>query len=94
MKITPEEIAHVANLARLHMSEEEVKDMARQLDEILTYVDKLNELETEAVTPTAHAISIINAFRDDVVKPSLPRDKALANAPRQNGEAFVVPRVI
>ena len=94
MKITPEEIAHVANLARLHMSEEEVKDMARQLDEILTYVDKLNELETEAVTPTAHAISIINAFRDDLVKPSLPRDKALANAPRQNGEAFVVPRVI
>ena len=94
MKITPQEISHVADLARLHMSQEEVEAMALQLDEILTYVAKLNELDTESVTPTTHAISITNAFREDVVKPSLPRDKALANGPKQNGEAFVVPRVI
>jgi len=94
MKITPQEISHVANLARLHMSLEEVEAMARQLDDILTYVAKLNELHTESVTPTTHAISIVNAFREDEVKPSLPRDKALANGPQQNGEAFVVPRVI
>ena len=94
MKITPEEISHVASLARLHLSQEEVEAMAKQLDEILTYVAKLNELETESVVPTTHAISIVNAFREDEVKGSLPRDKALANGPQQNGESFVVPRVI
>jgi aspartyl-tRNA(Asn)/glutamyl-tRNA(Gln) amidotransferase subunit C len=81
MKITPEEVSHVANLARLQLSPEEVEAMARQLDDILTYVAKLN-------------ISIVNAFREDEVKPSLDRDKTLANGPQQNGESFVVPRVI
>lgn len=94
MKITPEEISHVASLARLHMSQEEVDAMAKQLDEILTYVAKLNELETDDVVPTTHAISIVNAFREDEVEGSLPREKALANGPQQNGESFVVPRVI
>lgn len=94
MKITPQEISHVANLARLHLSQEELEAMAKQLDEILTYVTKLNELDTGIITPTTHAISIVNAFREDEVKPSLERDKALANGPRQNGESFVVPRVI
>ena len=94
MKITPEEITHVANLARLRLSPEEVEAMARQLDDILTYVAKLNELDTEGIIPTTHAISIVNAFREDEVKPSLERERALANGPRQNGESFVVPRVI
>jgi len=94
MNLTPPEISHVANLARLHMSQEEKEEMARQLDDILTYVAKLNELDTGSITPTSHAISIVNAFRDDEVKPSLPRDKALANGPQQNDESFVVPRVI
>jgi aspartyl-tRNA(Asn)/glutamyl-tRNA(Gln) amidotransferase subunit C len=94
MKITPQEVTHVANLARLHMSQEEVEEMTRQLDDILTYVAKLNELDTEGVVPTTHTISIVNAFREDEVKPSLEREETLANAPRQNGEFFVVPRVI
>jgi len=94
MKITPEEVTHVANLARLHLSAAEVQEMTRQLDDILTYVAKLNELDTEGVDPTPHAISIVNAFREDEVKPSLEREKSLANGPRQDGEAFVVPRVI
>lgn len=94
MKITPEEISHVANLARLHLSPEEVEAMARHLHDILTYVAKLNEPDTEGVMPTTHAISIVNAFREDEVKPSLEREKALGNGPLQNGEAFVVPRVI
>jgi aspartyl-tRNA(Asn)/glutamyl-tRNA(Gln) amidotransferase subunit C len=94
MKITPDEISHVANLARLQLSPEEVEAMARQLDDILTYVDKLNELDTEGIPPTTHAISIVNAFREDQVKPSLDREKTLANGPQQNGEFFVVPRVI
>jgi aspartyl-tRNA(Asn)/glutamyl-tRNA(Gln) amidotransferase subunit C len=94
MKITPDEISHVANLARLQLYPEEVEAMARQLDDILTYVDKLNELDTEGIPPTTHAISIVNAFREDQVKPSLDREKTLANGPQQNGEFFVVPRVI
>ena len=94
MKITPEEISHVANLARLHMTRPEVEEMAIELDEILTYVAKLNELDTQGVSPTTHAISIVNAFREDEVKPSLEHDKALANGPDQNGESYVVPRVI
>ena len=94
MKITPQEVSHVADLARLQMSQQEIEALARQLDDILTYVAKLNELDTEAIVPTTHAISIVNAFRDDEMKPSLVREKALANAPQQNGESFVVPRVI
>jgi aspartyl-tRNA(Asn)/glutamyl-tRNA(Gln) amidotransferase subunit C len=94
MKTTPEEVSHVANLARLRLSPEEVETMARQLHDILTYVAKLNELDTGGITPTTHAISIVNAFREDEVKPSLDREKTLANGPQQDGEFFVVPRVI
>lgn len=94
MKITPEEISHVADLARLHLSSEEVGAMAGQLGDILSYVAKLNELDTEGIVPMTHAISIVNAFREDEVKPSLDREKTLANGPQQDGEAFVVPRII
>jgi aspartyl-tRNA(Asn)/glutamyl-tRNA(Gln) amidotransferase subunit C len=94
MKITPEEVSHVANLARLRLSPEEVEVMAKQLHDILTYVAKLNELDTRGITPTTHAISMVNAFREDEVKPSLDREKTLANGPQQDGEFFVVPRVI
>ena len=68
--------------------------MTGQLDQILSYVDKLNEIDTSQVEPTTHAISITNAFREDDLRESIGQDKALANAPRQNGESFVVPRVI
>ncbi len=94
MKITPEEVAYVAQLARLNLSPEEVASMTEQLDRILNYVEKLNELDTSGIEPTTHAISIHNAFREDEVKPSLGQEKSLANGPLQNGEAFVVPRVI
>lgn len=94
MKITPEEVSHVANLARLRLSPEEVEVMAKQLHDILTYVAKLNELDTRGITQTTHAISMVNAFREDEVKPSLDREKTLANGPQQDGEFFVVPRVI
>jgi aspartyl-tRNA(Asn)/glutamyl-tRNA(Gln) amidotransferase subunit C len=94
MKITPQEVSHVADLARLHMSQEEIDAMAKQLDDILTYVAKLNELDTGSIVPTTHAISIVNAFREDEEKLSLEREKTLANAPQQNSESFVVPKVI
>ena len=94
MTITREEVEHVANLARLNLSEEELARMTGQLDTILSYVDKLDELDTTGVAPTTHAFSIQNAFREDVVQPSLPREEALANGPKQNEETFIVPKII
>ena len=94
MKITPEEVAYVAQLARLNLTPEEVESMTEQLDRILNYVDKLSELDTSGIEPSPHALSIHNAFREDEVKDSLGQEKSLANSPLQNGEAFVVPKVI
>lgn len=94
MKITKQEVEHVATLARLHLSEEELERMTGQLDTILSYVAKLDELNTGDIAPTTHAFSINNAFREDVVQESLSQVEALANAPRANGEAFIVPRII
>jgi aspartyl-tRNA(Asn)/glutamyl-tRNA(Gln) amidotransferase subunit C len=94
MKITKEEVEYVAHLARLHLKEDELLQMTAQLDTILSYVAKLDELDTSGVAPTTHAFSITNAFRDDLVRESLDQDEALANGPQQNGEAFVVPRII
>lgn len=94
MKITPDEVKYVAKLARLNLTPEEVDATTEQLDRILTYVEKLNELDTEGVKPTTHALSIQNAFREDEVKKSLDQKNALANGPLKNDEAFVVPKVI
>jgi aspartyl-tRNA(Asn)/glutamyl-tRNA(Gln) amidotransferase subunit C len=94
MNITPQEVRHVADLARLELSDEEVERMTAQLDPILGYMAKLNELETTDVAATTHPHPLVNAFREDEVRPSLARETALANSPAQNGEAFVVPRVI
>ena len=94
MQISPDEIKKAANLARLEMSEAEIENMAGHLDNILAYINKLNELDTAGIAPTTHAIAIHNAFRADVVHESLSREEALSNGPRQNGEAFVVPKVV
>ena len=94
MKITTKEVEHVANLARLNLSEQELQKMTTQLDTILTYVDKLEKLDTENISPTTHAFSMTNAFREDVVTTSLSQREALANSPKENGDSFVVPRVI
>jgi aspartyl-tRNA(Asn)/glutamyl-tRNA(Gln) amidotransferase subunit C len=94
MKISKKQVEHVAHLARLTLTEEELEKMTGQLDNILSYIDKLNELDTDQVNPTSHVFSVCNAFRDDTVKESLPRNEALMNAPKQNGEMFQVPRII
>ena len=94
MQISQEEILQVAKLARLEVRGDELKNMTEQLDRILSYIAKLNELNTDGVTPTTHAIAIQNAFREDKIQDSLPRQEALANAPEQDGESFVVPKVI
>jgi aspartyl-tRNA(Asn)/glutamyl-tRNA(Gln) amidotransferase subunit C len=94
MKITKEEVERVAHLARLNLSVQELETMTGQLDTILSYVAKLDELDTTGVPAMTHAFSVSNAFREDRMTDSLTRKEALANSPCQNGEAFVVPRII
>jgi len=94
MRISANEVKQAARLARLEVLDNEVETITEQLDRILGYIDKLNELNTEGVSPTTHAVEMENAFRADETLPSLSQQEALANGPKQNGEAFVVPRVI
>ncbi|MFT5727545.1 MAG: aspartyl-tRNA(Asn)/glutamyl-tRNA(Gln) amidotransferase subunit C [Desulforhopalus sp.] len=94
MKITKKEVEHVANLARLNLSAGELETMTGQLDNILSYVDKLEELDTSDVIPTTHVFSVSNAFREDVIKESLTQEESLKNGPEQDGEFFQVPKVI
>jgi aspartyl-tRNA(Asn)/glutamyl-tRNA(Gln) amidotransferase subunit C len=94
MKITAEQVQHVARLARLSIDPEATERLAAELATILTYVDKLSEVDTQGVPPTSHAIALTNAFRDDMVHDHLPREQALQNAPSQDEGNFVVPKVI
>jgi aspartyl-tRNA(Asn)/glutamyl-tRNA(Gln) amidotransferase subunit C len=94
MALTREEVLHVAQLARLNLGPEEIAVFTRQLNDILTYVQKLQELDTRGIPPLAHVISIFNAFKEDEVQAGLSRDLALNNAPAQEEGNFVVPRVI
>jgi aspartyl-tRNA(Asn)/glutamyl-tRNA(Gln) amidotransferase subunit C len=93
-KISKDEVAYVANLARLSLDGEAVIKFTTQLNEILLYMDKLNEVDTTGVEPMSHAIARKNAFRSDTVSVSLPIEASLANAPDARGSCFEVPRVI
>jgi aspartyl-tRNA(Asn)/glutamyl-tRNA(Gln) amidotransferase subunit C len=92
--LTEEQVRHVAKLARLKCTDEEIHLFTRQLGAILEYVAQLEELDTTAVQPLAHCLPIHNVFRDDEIKPSLTNDEALANAPGRDGEFFSVPKVL
>jgi aspartyl-tRNA(Asn)/glutamyl-tRNA(Gln) amidotransferase subunit C len=94
MRITRKEVEHVALLARLNLAEEELETFTGQMDAILAYVDKLNELDTDGIVPTSHAVPMENAFRADEVRPSIGTDNALANAPDRIEGFFRVPKVI
>ena len=94
MKITSKEVEHVAELARLEVNGEEKQQLTEQMNRILMYMEKLNELDTEGVTPTSHAIDLYNAFREDVVQESMKRTDTLKNAPEANESEFIVPRVL
>jgi len=94
MKLSKQEVEHVAKLARLAVSEEEKEAFSRQLSEILTYVGKLNELDTSKIEPTSHVLDLNNVFRDDIVRESLPPEDVLANAPDRENNHFRVPKII
>ena len=93
-KINKEEVAYVAHLARLSFGQEEQEKFTSQLNDILLYMDKLNEVDTAGVEPMTHAIAQKNAFRSDAVGASLPGEASLANAPGARGGCFQVPKVI
>jgi len=94
MRITVQDVEHIAHLAKLSLTEDEKTAYSRQLGEILEYVEKLGELDTSDVEPLSHVMDVTNAFREDAPGDSLPREEALANAPESDGEFFIVPRVI
>ena len=94
MKITEDQVMHVANLARLTMSEEEKDIFTTQLNDILMYVDMLNSVDTTGVEPMTHAMEGVEAFREDIVITSIGVDAALANAPDDDGSSFKVPKII
>ena len=94
MQITPELVDYVAALARLRLSEEERLDAQRDLGRILGYVGKLEELDTEGVTPMSHAFPVQNVFREDVALPSMAREDVLKNAPQQKDGCFLVPKTV
>ena len=93
-RITPDDVRHVAALARLALSEVEVTRLAEQLGVILEHADDVASLELEGVEPTAHPLPLQNVFRDDEVRPSLDRDEVLAQAPAVEDGRFRVPRIM
>ena len=94
MKITAEQVRKVAELARLEIDDSDIAPLADQLGAILAYMEKLGEVNTDDIQPTAHAVDVSNAFRNDDVHPHLDRQRALANAPEKEEGGFVVPKVI
>jgi aspartyl-tRNA(Asn)/glutamyl-tRNA(Gln) amidotransferase subunit C len=94
MSLSAEEVAKVALLARLRVSPEELETFTGQLNSIVDYVAQLRELDTTDVEPLAHGVEVRNVFRDDVRGVSLPREDALANAPKRNADSFLVPAVL
>jgi len=94
VRISKEEIEHIASLARLYLTEEEKELFCSQLSSILDYMEKLNELDTTIVEPTSHVLPLMNVMRDDVPSPSIPREDALMNAPDHTDKFFRVPKII
>lgn len=94
MSISLKDVDHVANLARLELSDAEKAQFTDQLNAILKYAEKLNELDTENVKPTSHVFELVNVMRDDVKKESLPIEKVLLNAPDEEDDQIKVPAVL
>lgn len=89
--IDRDQVLHVARLARLELTEDEVEHMTGELSKVLGHIDKIAELDLDDVAPTSHVVSVENALRPDEPEPSLPRDIALASAPAVSDDGFLVP---
>lgn len=93
-RISKDQVKHVANLARLAITEDEAETFTKQLDAIITFAEQLNELDTENVEPTSHVLDIKNVLREDVAKAGLPQEEVLKNAPEQQNGQFKVPAIL
>ena len=93
-RISPEDVIHVARLARLDVTQEEVELFTEQLGAVLDHADDVAALDTAGVPPTAHPLPLLNVLREDVVQPSLDRDEVLAAAPAVEDHRFKVPRIL
>lgn len=94
MEITQQDVEKVAQLARLAVTAAEKETFAKQLTQILAHVEKLNRYDTRGIEPTATVMGQVNVFREDLVRPSLSSEKALANAPEREAGGFVVPKIL
>ena len=93
-RITRADVEHVAQLARLALSEEEIVSLTEELGAIVDYAAQVSALDTNDVPPTAHPLPVVNVFRPDVARPGLPRDEVLAAAPVAEENRFRVPRIL
>lgn len=93
-EITRDEVAHLANLARIDLSDAELDHLAPQLAVILESVQSISGVAGDDIAPTSHALPLTNVFRDDVVRPSLTADQALSGAPASEQQRFAVPRIL
>ncbi len=93
-RITKDEVKHVAHLARLSVTEEEAEMFTQQLDAIITFAEQLNELDTDGIEATTHVLDVRNVLREDEVKPSLPREEVLKNAPDEQDGQVKVPSIL
>ena len=94
MSVSVSDVEYIARLAKLSFSDEEKTKFVQQFNQILAYVEKLNELDTQDVEPTYNPLNLVNVMRDDDCKPGLTQDEALSNAPRTKHGYFSVPKVI
>jgi aspartyl-tRNA(Asn)/glutamyl-tRNA(Gln) amidotransferase subunit C len=93
-RISVDQVKHVAHLARLAVTEEEAEKFKRLLDQIITFAEQLNELDTENVEPTSHVLDIRNVMREDAAKPGLPNEEVLKNAPDHQDGQIKVPSIM
>jgi aspartyl-tRNA(Asn)/glutamyl-tRNA(Gln) amidotransferase subunit C len=88
------DVQYVARLARIALTAAEEEKFGAQLSQVLGYMEKLNELDVSAIEPTAHAVPLVNVFRPDEARPSMPREEALGNAPATADGLFVAPKIV
>lgn len=93
MAISEDEVRHVAMLARLGLTDEQVAHLSVEMNDILVQIDRIQALDLSGVEPTTHAAAVVNVVRADEVRPCLPREAALLNAPEQQDGAFLIPKL-
>lgn len=94
MSITIKDVKHVANLSRLGLNDDELQKYEEELNDVLNFMEKLNELDTQGVEPTSHVLDIHNVFRTDIIEKSLDLEDVLANAPDRDDDCFKVPSIL